>query len=53
MEKKYKNLQLQIDEEVIEMLKREKKKQRISMSQIVEDLIIEEFATPSEKLKRL
>lgn len=53
MEKNYKNLQLMIDEEVIEMLKRQKKIQRKSMSQIVEELIIEVFATPSEKLKRL
>lgn len=53
MEKNYKNLQLMIDEEVIDMLKRQKKIQRKSMSQIVEELIIEVFATPSEKLKRL
>lgn len=53
MEKNYKNLQLMIDEEVIDMLKRQKKIQRKSMSQIVEELIIEVFATPAEKLKRL
>ena len=53
MDKKYKSLQLQIDVEVIEMLKREKKKQRKSMSEIVEELLIENFATPKEKLQRL
>lgn len=53
MEKNLKNLQLMIDEDVIEMLRKQKKIQRKSMSQIVEDLIFEVFATPSDKLKRL
>lgn len=53
MVKQYKNLQLQIDVEVIEMLKKQKKIQRKSMSEIVEELLIENFATPKEKLKRL
>ena len=42
-----------IDEEVIKMLKKQKKLQRKSMSEIVEELLIENFATPQEKLKRL
>ena len=53
MAKTYKSLQLQIDVEVIEMLKKQKKLQRKSMSEIVEELLIENFATPQEKLKRL
>ena len=53
MIKTYKNLQLEIDEEVIKMLKNQKKLQRKSMAKIVEDLIIEKYATPQEKLKRL
>lgn len=53
MEKNYKSLQLMIDEEVIKMLKKQKKLQRKSMSEIVEELLIENFATPQEKLKRL
>ena len=53
MEKIYKSLQLQIDVEVIKMLKKQKKLQRKSMSEIVEELLIENFATPHEKLKRL
>ena len=53
MEKNYKSLQLQIDEEVIKILRNQKKLQRKSMSEIVEELLIENFATPQEKLKRL
>ena len=53
MEKNYKSLQLMIDEEVIKMLKKQKKLQRKSMSEIVEELLIENFATPQEKKKRL
>ena len=53
MEKNYKSLQLMIDEEVIKMLKKQKKIQRKSMSEIVEELLIEKLATPQEKLKRL
>ena len=53
MEKNYKSLQLMIDVEVIKMLKKQKKLQRKSMSEIVEELLIENFATPQEKLKRL
>lgn len=53
MNKNYKSLQLMIDEEVIKMLKNQKKLQRKSMSEIVEELLVENFATPQEKLKRL
>lgn len=53
MIKNYKNLQLEIDEEVIKILKNQKKLQRKSMAKIVEDLIFEKYATPQEKLKRL
>lgn len=53
MIKNYKNLQLEIDEEVIKILKNQKKLQRKSMAKIVEDLIVKNYATPQEKLKRL
>lgn len=53
MEKDYQNLQLIIEKDVVKILREEKKKQRKSMAQIVEDLIIEKYAPLQYKLKNM
>lgn len=49
----YKSLQLQIKEETILLLREQKKKQRKTMSQIVEELIEEKYSSLQDRLKKL
>lgn len=53
MSKEYQNLQLVIDKEVVELLREQKKIQRKSMALIVEELLIEKYATLNYKLKNM
>lgn len=49
----YKSLQLQIKEETILLLREQKKKQRKTMSQIVEELIEEKYSSLQDRLKKI
>ena len=50
---KMKNLQLQIPEDVIEFLRNEKRNQGVTMSKLVEKLIVEIYSTPLYKFKKI
>ena len=50
---KMKNLQLQMSEEIIDMLRKEKKIQGVTMSKLVEKLIVEKYATIAYKMRNM